>query len=1104
MYFEAMRNWVIVALVVSAFCSKAQMGFVPNEGQWNHPASFVLRQGPNAVYFTPDSLVFSVLNPSHQHLEHEAGQHHYSKELTYVHFSMVFPDAPLQWEGLSPFDHYNNYFVGERRYWRSRVPSYGALIAREVYPGIDLKVYLAQGGVKYDWIVRPGADPTKIRWRYGGVEWEAMRKHINLATPWGAIVEQLPLAYQEEGKVRAAYQERNGLLGYQLGDFDRAEELIIDPIYIFSTYTGATTDNFGYTATFDDQGNAYGGGIVWGWGYPTSLGAVDTSFSGGNFDAVVSKFSADGTQLLWSSFLGGNGLDQPHSLESDEQGNLYVMGSTGSSNFPTTSNAYDTTFAGGPAATIEYYNFLNGADLFVTKFNPAGTGLLGSTYLGGPGNDGVNGAIPYNYGDGYRGEIEVERNGGAVFIASSSDSTGMPVSAGQTPHQGKQDGVFVVLSNDLSAVRAATYVGGPGNEALYSLSIANKANTSGQHNTRVFLTGPVRDVSSATYFSYSQDSVATNGTGMTDGLLVALRLNDTVLTPLGLHIDRDSVGKYNQHFFVETNAPSDTASILTVMGQHLGALQSSDTSFWQQPGSAQYFSEFKLDTVAKTFIKRRTTVFGDGTGTEIDLSPTALLVDFCGNVYMSGWGGSPNTHGTTNGLATTPNALQTTTDGRDFYFLVLDPTWQEAKLATYFGGPGREHVDGGTSRFDSKGRIFQAVCAGCGGTSSYPTFPSNVWSTTNNSNNCNLAITVIDLDLQTARVQLSAPSEFCLPAPFAPLDSSENIDQWYVDWGDGTVINGATALPSHNYAAPGSYSVAIYGQETDCNTWDTLQFNVDVLPAYDSVFVDLTYDSCGAQVNLNPLFAAVRYKSDSSLADVLGNDGLQITWQYSTATGSTYTDTGNAFTNPFGAIGSNYLNITVYDPVCGVTQNLQKEVVFYRPAQVGITYELPDCNSGQPAVANAMLFNADSYSWWVNGQEQTGVGIALNLSESGSYVLQLVGAESSCGTTDTATVSFDLFFADTAIVVPNIITPNGDNINDRWFMSGSAQDWVSFKIRLYNRWGTKVFETNAPTFSWGADYDGQILSPGVYFYLIEAENQCGTLPPQEGTLTISY
>ena len=435
---------------------------------------------------------------------------------------------------------------------------------------------------------------------------------------------------------------------------------------------------------------------------------------------------------------------------------------------------------------------------------------------------------------------------------------------------------------------------------------------------------------------------------------------------------------------------------------------------------------------------------------------------------------------------------------------MLDPTWKEAKLATYFGGPGREHVDGGTSRFDSKGRIFQAVCAGCGGSSSYPAFPSNVWSTTNNSNNCNLAVTVIDLDLQTARVQLVAPSEFCLPAAFAPLDSSENIDTWYVNWGDGSVSNGLTALPFHNYSAAGTYQVAIYGQETDCNTWDTLLFNVDVLPAYDSVFLALNYDSCDAQVDSNPMFAEVRYQSDSSIASVFGSDGLQITWQYTPSTGSSYTDTGNQFTNPFGRLGSNFLTVTVYDPVCGVTQTLQEEIVFHRPAQVGIDYELPDCNSGNPAVANALLFNADTYTWLVNGQEQVGAGIALSLSQSGAYTLQLVGTESNCGTTDTAEVSFDVFFSDTTVSVPNVITPNGDNINDRWYMTGSNLDWVSFKIRVYNRWGNKVFETNAPTFNWGADYDGEILSPGVYFYLIEAENECGPLPPQEGTLTISY
>jgi hypothetical protein len=147
----------------------------------------------------------------------------------------------------------------------------------------------------------------------------------------------MPYALQEMRTVRARYKEVNGNLGYDLGRFSRDQPLIIDPIYIFSTYTGSSVDNFGYTATFDDSSNAVGGGIAFGTGYPTTLGAVDLSFQRGLCLMLpVSKFSSDGSQLLWSTYLGGSNLDQPYSMDCDENGNVYILGSTGSDDFGVT------------------------------------------------------------------------------------------------------------------------------------------------------------------------------------------------------------------------------------------------------------------------------------------------------------------------------------------------------------------------------------------------------------------------------------------------------------------------------------------------------------------------------------------------------------------------------------------------------------------------------------------------------------------------------------------------------------------------------------------------------------------------------------------------
>ena len=130
-------------------------------------------------------------------------------------------------------------------------------------------------------------------------------------------------------------------------------------------------------------------------------------------------------------------------------------------------------------------------------------------------------------------------------------------------------------------------------------------------------------------------------------------------------------------------------------------------------------------------------------------------------------------------------------------------------------------MDGGTSRFDARGRIFQGVCAGCGGSSAYPTYPSNVYSSTNGSSNCNLAVTVIDLDIQNARLDLApVPDEFCLPGSFVVADSSINVQSYTVDWGDGSVLAYIGSIGQYQYTIPGTYFVNVIGQDTVCDTWD--------------------------------------------------------------------------------------------------------------------------------------------------------------------------------------------------------------------------------------------------------------------------------------------
>jgi gliding motility-associated-like protein len=229
-------------------------------------------------------------------------------------------------------------------------------------------------------------------------------------------------------------------------------------------------------------------------------------------------------------------------------------------------------------------------------------------------------------------------------------------------------------------------------------------------------------------------------------------------------------------------------------------------------------------------------VFGTGSAT-VDIVPSAFLIDNCENIYVSGWGGNlfgyNGTGSTTNGLPITGNAFQNTTDGSDFYFMVLTKAAKTLWYATYFGGSAsQEHVDGGTSRFDKTGVIYQSVCGGCGGLSDFPT-TGGVWSPTNQSSNCNNAIIKFNFDLLLTVAEfkdtvnaLTGCAPFC--ATFE--NKSKNGKSYFWDFGDGDTSN--VKSPTHCYTIDGTYTVMLVTiNPLSCNLRDTTYSTVTVFPA---------------------------------------------------------------------------------------------------------------------------------------------------------------------------------------------------------------------------------------------------------------------------------
>jgi gliding motility-associated-like protein len=502
-----------------------------------------------------------------------------------------------------------------------------------------------------------------------------------------------------------------------------------------------------------------------------------------------------------------------------------LFGATGSHDFPLTTTAFDTTFNGGTNVVFNAngtgYN--NGTDLYLAKFSASGSALIASTFVGGSENEGTNNSstLVFNYGDYYRGEIQVD-TAGNFYIASCTVSSDFPVTAGcaQPLSAGGMDGVIFKMSPDLSTMMWSTYLGGSADDGCYALTLDNASN--------IYTTGGT----SSTNFPVTPGSfsVAYNG-GITDGFITKISntgasvLNSTFIgTPL-----------YDQGFLIQLDNFFD----VYIVGQSLGNMPVSAGAY-SNPNSKQFIWKMNA-SLSSTLI---TTIFGNGNG-QVNISPSAFLVDICGNIYVSGWGGNILTGLQTNGMPITADAFQPSTDGFNFYLFVLAPDATSLLYGTYFGGAlSQEHVDGGTSRFDKKGIVYQAVCANCGGfnaTNQHDDFPvtPGSWPNTgsdvnHNTQNYNCNMGVFKFDFQTAGVSADAeifPNDtICAGESIQFNNESANAFNFIWDFGDGSPVSNQ-ASPSHQYPNPGTYNVTLIAVDsTGCLFSDTSDLVVVVAP----------------------------------------------------------------------------------------------------------------------------------------------------------------------------------------------------------------------------------------------------------------------------------
>ena len=786
---------------------------------------------------------------------------------------------------------YNNYFKGnDSSKWRSNCAVYQAVVYKNIYPNIDLRYYTENDMLKYDLVVHPGGNPDNIVLKYKGAEKLTVKSgQISIHTSVGDVKEMIPRTYQFSNQgnrdVECSY-----LLGpdqtvhFQVGNYSPSATLIIDPTLVFSTFTGSRSDNWGYTATYDQAGSFYSGSITLnsdpinnGNLFPVSPGAYQRTFMGGDgtddggyeYDITIMKFSSNGANRMYATYLGGSGNEQPHSLVVDQAGNLVIAGRTSSPDFPSVN-------PNGPKDVAK-----GGYDIILTKLNAGGTALIGSRIIGGSANDGVNIAPKYsrnivpmgqsslrlNYGDDGRSEVILD-NAGNVYLASCTSSTDFPVTANafQKTSGGMQDGVFIKTSADLGTILASSYIGGSSDDAAFALALNPTTN-------QVYLAGG----SSSKNLPGTGNGpvVSASNKGGIDGFLSIISNDGGTLVKTSYFGTTGTEVLYGVQF--------DNKGFPYIMGTTTGAWPVVNAPFVQANGK-QFIAKLLPDI--SNFVY--STTFGKGAPFP-DLSPTAFLVDRCENVYFAGWGGGLETEGSgdgaaiyensrTTGLTVTANALKKTTTGNDFYFFVLKKDAASQLYGSFFGQDGGlgNHVDGGTSRFDKQGIIYEAICANCYGRGVFPTTPGS-WSPKNGTgvNGCNLAAVKIALNFAgvvadpVPLINGRYDSSGCLPLTVLFRDTVHNAKSYVWTFGDGspdttTLVNQV----SHNYTSVGVFTVRLIAIDSStCNISDTaylhirvrtdkaiLNFSILKLPPCDSLkylFTNLSTPPAGKPFQAN-------------------------------------------------------------------------------------------------------------------------------------------------------------------------------------------------------------------------------------------------------------
>jgi hypothetical protein len=417
-----------------AMLARTPLRFEANQGQWDPAVLYAARSGGFDLMLTAHGPSLTL-----------AGSHR-------VDISLPHSNPSPSIEGIGKLPTRTDYFLGARENWHTNIANYSRVRYGAVYPGVDVVYYGGQNQLEFDFVLQPGADPHAISLRFRGAKHLSITPEGDLAFEFGSgrMVQNRPLIYQED-PVTSTRREIPGryvllarnVVGLRVDGYDRKRPLVIDPTLVYCSYMGGSGEDQITAVQLDSHGRLYVAGSTTTGDLLATNNAYQTTAPSQTsaFVAIIDTVPGSGYPVLYFTYLGGGGVEIPLSLAVDAQDNVYLTGTTTSTNFPTTVNALQTTGAGSVVSA------------FVSELNPFGlsgrVALVYSTFLGGTTGD--------TSGNG----IAVDKKG-LIYVIGATKATDFPLSdsAYQSVTWGAQDAFLCQIDPNAGVLNYSTYLGG--------------------------------------------------------------------------------------------------------------------------------------------------------------------------------------------------------------------------------------------------------------------------------------------------------------------------------------------------------------------------------------------------------------------------------------------------------------------------------------------------------------------------------------------------------------------------------------------------------------------------------------------------------------------